>query len=142
AEPDEAVREFLARQEALQAELLASLRADPRYAPWATDEAVARNRRLVAVWDAISLAVCGGLPRGRWIPDVPSSDEPCSLMLAPSRSAPDTIVVDAWPFRVDRLTLTFEGRRLGSATFSDEAELRAALKRAPWVSLAVTLRPA
>ena len=45
---DPAVVEFLSRQRVLQDELLGSLRADDRYAPYATAGVLARNRRLVA----------------------------------------------------------------------------------------------
>src|SRR5919197_1987969 len=61
AHPDPAVREYLAREQAFQDELLDSLRADPRYAPYASPQVVARNRRLVARYDGISLALCHAL---------------------------------------------------------------------------------
>src|SRR5256885_3399772 len=56
----EAVQNYLDEAHAFQETMLASLRADPSYAPYATDEAVARNRRLVQVWDALSLFICYG----------------------------------------------------------------------------------
>lgn len=36
------------------------MRTDPHYGPYATEEVVERNRRLVGVWDALSLAMCFG----------------------------------------------------------------------------------
>src|SRR5262249_39159021 len=65
-----AVRAFLADERAFQAELLEGLRASA-YAPHATPETVARNRRLIQVWDALSLALCFGLRGPRSFPDVP-----------------------------------------------------------------------
>jgi Protein of unknown function (DUF3891) len=55
-----AVQHYLERESAFQEELLASLRSDPHYRPYATEEVVARNRQLVGIWDALSLAMCFG----------------------------------------------------------------------------------
>jgi hypothetical protein len=51
-----AVQRYLEHEHAFQEELLASLRSDPHYRPYATEERVERNRLLVGIWDAISLA--------------------------------------------------------------------------------------
>src|SRR5947209_8669834 len=59
-EDAQAVQNYLANEYVFQRELLASLRADVYYGGYATEEAVARNRRLVGVWDSFSLAVCFG----------------------------------------------------------------------------------
>jgi hypothetical protein len=103
---DERVRTFLDGQAELQAELLETLRADPRTAPFAGDEIVRRNQQLVWRWDSLSLGLLLD-----W-----------ELELHP------------WPFRDDRLSLRCEGRRL-EGRFDDEEAMRAALAAAPWVTL-------
>jgi hypothetical protein len=139
--PDDAdaVRAFLANERAFQEELLAGLRAS-NYAPHATPEAVARNRRLIQIWDALSLALCFGLRKPRAFPDVPTAAEPAGLQLTPLAHGTSQIRVAPWPFRWPRVTLTCEGRRL-SGTWDDQDEMRRALAQAPWVSLPMTLLP-
>jgi Protein of unknown function (DUF3891) len=135
------VADFLAREGAVQADLLASLRADPRAAPHARPEVVARNRRLVAVWDAMSLAVCGGLAGERTIARVPTVAGETSLTLAPVGDDPTRVAVAPWPFARSAVTLVCEGRRL-DATFADEGAMRAALLAAPVETIVTDLHPA
>ena len=141
SEEARAARDFLAQGHAFEERLLAALRDDPRYAPHATPEAVSRNRRLVGVWDGLSLALCMGLREPREFPDVPTADGAVSLALTPVDGDPTEVTVDPWPFRDDTVTLVCEGRRLPE-TFADEQTLRAALARAPWVRIATRLQPA
>jgi hypothetical protein len=140
--PEEAraARDFLADGHAFEEELIAGLRAEPAYAPHATPEAIARNRRLVAVWDGLSLALCHGLREPREFRDVPTTDGATALTLTPAGDDSTTVTVDPWPFRDDAVTLICEGRRLPE-TFADEQEMRAALARAPWVRITVRLQP-
>ena len=140
-EEAQAARDFLADGHAFEAELLAGLRAEPAYSPHATPEAIARNRRLVAVWDGLSLVLCHGLREPREFRDVPTADGATTLTLAPAGDDPTTATVDPWPFRADAVTLVCEGRRLPE-TFTDEQAMRAALARAPWVRIATRLRSA
>ena len=140
-EAAQAVREFLAREQAFQAEVVAGLRADPHYAPFATPEVIGRNRRLVAVWDGMSLALCGGLRAERSLAGVPTAGGETALTLRPVAGDPTQVVVDPWPFSRESVTLVCEGRRLPE-TFAAEATMRAALARAPWLTIVSTLRPA
>jgi hypothetical protein len=136
----EAVREFLARERAFQAELLASLRAEPRYAAVATPDTIARHQRLVAIWDRLSLALCIGLRAERRIEGVPTADGVTTLTLTPGGGDPAAVAVAPWPFQDGEVTLVCDGRRLPE-TFADEAAMRAALGRAPWATIEVGLRP-
>jgi hypothetical protein len=138
---DRAVREYLRREQALQEELLDSLHADPRYAPHAAPEVVARNRRLVARFDGISLALCHGLRFEHVHEGVPTADGETTITATPVSGGVGEYVIDPWPFRDEELTLVYEGRRL-EGTFTDEAAMRDALRRAPWVTLTTRLRPA
>jgi hypothetical protein len=136
----QAVRDFLARERAWQAMILASLRDDPRYTAGLPD-GIARNQRLVSVWDRLSLALCMGLRAERAVEGVPTADGATTLTLTPLDGDPASLVrVHPWPFAVPAVTLLCEGRRLPE-TFADEAAMRAALGQAPWVTIVTTLRP-
>lgn len=136
----QAVRDFLARERAFQAELLASLAAEPRYAAAVTPAAVARNQRLVSIWDRLSLLVCMGLREERRIEGVPTADGETTLTLTPASGKPAVVRVAPWPFGADRVTLVCDGRQVPE-TFTDEAAMRAALARAPWVTIETALIP-
>jgi hypothetical protein len=140
--PDQAaaVRAFLERERSFQGRLVDSLRRDPRYAAHASDAVLARNRRLVALWDAFSLALCHGLRDRRTIGPVPTVDGEIALALEPDREEADVVAVSPWPFGRERVELVVEARRLPE-TFASEDAMRAALVQADWVSLEVVLRP-
>jgi hypothetical protein len=135
-----AVQRYLQQERAFQEELLASLRADPHYRPYATEEVVARNRRLVGVWDALSLAICFGRKHPRSWEQVPTATSPTTLTLTSLDDDPTTLRLTPWPFRRQQVSLVYEGRYL-TETFSDEAMMRQALKHAAWVTLLTVLLP-
>jgi Protein of unknown function (DUF3891) len=139
--PDnQAVRDYLLRENAFQAELLDSLRADSRYAPYAAADVVARNRRLVARFDGISLALCHALRFEHAHEGVPTTDGETTITVTPGDGDPSEYVIDPWPFRDETITLVYEGRRL-AGRFTEEDTMRAALRRAPWLTLTTRLRP-
>jgi Protein of unknown function (DUF3891) len=115
--PDDAqaVRDYIREQRAYQESLIGSLDADR--------ERVARNQRLIWIWDFLSLGLCL-----RW--DGRSIDG-IELRLGGNTLEP-------WPFRDAQVTLKTEGRRL-SGRFDDEQEMRQALRTAPWVELTFDL---
>jgi len=130
----------LSQERAFQEELFASLRTDPHYGPYATEEVVGRNRRLIGIWDALSLAICfGRKPPLSW-QQVPTATSTTTLTLTARDDDPTKLIVEPWPFRRQPVTLVYEGRYLAE-TFSDEAMMREALKRAPWVTLQIVLLP-
>jgi hypothetical protein len=141
AAPPEAarIRSFLEQQRAFQAELLASLRADPATAPVANEQLVERNSRLIWTWDYLSLALCLN-----WRPATaqgcPTAADPVDLELS-AGSSPGEARLDPWPFTEPSLTVHCEGRRL-AGQFADEASLRAALEGAEWETLQFRLKPA
>jgi Protein of unknown function (DUF3891) len=139
-EEAQAARDFIAREHAFQERILTGLRADPLYAPYAAPEIVERNRRLVAVWDGLSLGICHGLHEPREYGNVPAADGSLTLTLAPIDGDPTHVTVDPWPFHPDSVTLTCEGRRLPQ-TFTDEAAMCTALAAAPWVTITTRLQP-
>jgi Protein of unknown function (DUF3891) len=114
------VRAYLAEQRVIQQRLRAP-----------GDEHVERNQRLIWTWDAFSLALCLD-----WSPHtlraVPAADGTVDVELTPAGER--TVRVDPWPFAAERVTVRCEGRRL-EGRFSDEDEMRAALREAPWAAL-------
>jgi hypothetical protein len=132
---------FLESQDAFQAMLIASLRDDPHYAPFATDDVLRRNSRLVALWDRLSLDICRATTHADRIEQVPfaAGDEP--LTITPVDGDPNRFTIDPWPFAGNTVELIFEGRGL-SERFSDEASLRAGLANAPWRSVSIRVEPA
>jgi hypothetical protein len=138
-EPPEAaaaIRAFLDGQHTLQEQLLDSLRADPAYAPHATEEAVRRNQRLLFAWDWMSLVLCQDR--------LPATVEDLGLRMAaagPSAAGASAVTVDPWPFAGDSLAVRVDGRVL-PAPFDDEDAMRAALNAADWVTLDFHLVPA
>ena len=136
----QAVQHYLAQEHAFQEELLSTLRTDPHYGPYATQEVVARNRRLVGVWDALSLAICfGRKPPQSW-QQVPTAMGSTTLTLTARDDDPTKLMVTPWPFHRQQVTLVYERRYL-TGTFSNETMMREALKRAPWVTLQTVLFP-
>lgn len=131
--PDEAqaARRFLTEGEAFEADLLAQMTTDERYAEFIDPTLVARNRRLVAVWDAMSLALCRGIASSWDIADIPSAGEPLAITFTRQEAQTEQFVVDPWPFTGDRVVLTCAARWL-EGTFSDESLMRNAVRAAPW----------
>ena len=140
SEDSQAVQAFLVREYAFQEQLLTSLRNNPYYSHYAAPDIVARNQGLIRTWDAMSLALCFSLKTAKSFSNVPTADGTTTLMLTPVKSDSTQVAVDPWPFSQDAVMLRCEGRRLPE-TFIDEDAMRAALARAPWVTILMHLRP-
>jgi hypothetical protein len=133
------VRCYIAEQEALQAQLIDSLRADPHAAAHAAEAIIKRNSNLIWTWDSLSLALCLGWAL-RALERVPeSSGEQVDIALE-LRGA-DCALLDPWPFAGAALTVHCDAQRLRGPYASAE-ELAAALADAPWETLAIHLAPA
>lgn len=119
----ERVQAFLARQRALQEQLIAALDADPA--------AVRRNQRLIWTWDSLSLGLLLD-----WAPfelkGVPTASGEVDIAVADG-------TLDPWPFRDGELTVRCDGRRL-TGPYEDETSMRAALAAAPWETLEISVR--
>ena len=124
-----AVREYLAAQRRLQAELVESLAADPRTAPSVEEPALADNSQLIWAWDFLSLAVClDWAPRPA--PKVPSSDGRVELALSPA-GGERRFGLEPWPFDSARVPVHCDARRLPER-FQTAEEMKAGLAAAPW----------
>ena len=133
------VRAFLGASRREQDELLAALRDDPATASHTGTEAVARNRGLVWTWDALSLALLLGWAPHE-IPGVPLADGAATLSLHAEGDSSLRHSLAPWPFFSGRVSVRCEGRRL-EGRYADVEKMRAALRRAPWVTLTFELVP-
>jgi hypothetical protein len=131
-------RALVAREQEFQRELIDALRADPLMAEHATEAAIDRNRRLVALWDGMSLAICHGLADERTFRGVPATGGDIDIVMRPDASG---LIVVPWPFAAETVTVRFEGRTL-TGTFDDEQAMREALTAARWTTVETTLQPA
>lgn len=119
-----AVADYLDGQRALQARLAAEVGA--------TQEELARNQALLAIWDGLSLALCRD--------QAPEVVDAFTLDRVDDETR-EAFTLDPWPLSTDRLDLRVEGRRLTGAPYADEAALHAALDRAPVLTVGLALRP-
>ncbi len=140
-EETRAVHDFLAEERSFQERLLASLRVDSRYAPHATPEIIERNRRLVAAWDSLSLALCSGRAEALVIPNVPATGSGTPLTLAPSATRSGGFTLAPWPFRAAVVTIVVDARRIPPGPYVHDAALRATLEAAEWTALEIALEP-
>jgi hypothetical protein len=129
-------REFLAGQRSWAGREARALAAMPAYARAAAAPALPRNQRLLRCWDRVSLLLCHGLQGESRVPGVPAApEEAVELVLTPDRQG---TIVEPWPFRDDRVELTWEGRRL-EGRYRDEQNMREALAGAPPILTRLTL---
>lgn len=134
------VQEFLKNEYAFQEQLTATLKHNSYYAPYVTPDAIARNQKLVATWDALSLILCQNSPGEQQIDRVPTANGETVLKLTNINDNPHQITISPWPFQESEVTLVYEGRLLRE-TFTDETAMREALMSAPWVTLSTILKP-
>jgi hypothetical protein len=134
---------YRAEQERLRAGWIERCRDDPETSPYVEEVSLERNRRLLALWDAMSLAVC--MPRlpGRF-ERVPAATEEGAVLELEEVGEPETgavtVSVDPWPFSAPEVPLAASGRPL-AAGFDDEGRMRDALAAAAPRSLSATLIP-
>lgn len=121
-----------AKESALQADWIAKLGTSP--------DLVERNSALVAVTDALSLALCFAEPdKAGEAPMEDGSTRKMNLV----RQGPSRWSLDPWPFRDSTLTVRCEVIRLPVGTrWTDEEAMRRDLRDAAWSTLEETLVPA
>ncbi len=132
------VEAYLQQEKEFQRQAIDRLAQDSAYAAHVTPDAIARNQKLVATRDALSLAICMGLTEERQFGQVPSTVGETTLTLAPVNNDPTRLRIAPWCFEADEVTVVFEGRILKEKS-SDEQTMRDRLADAPWVTLTATL---
>ena len=125
------IREFLAAQEAFQAQLTARLNGHPGVAA----EVRERNSLLLWTWDYLSLALCLD-----WAPataqGAPLLDGQADLELTPAGAG--SLTIEPWPFQAEAVLVRCEGRRLPER-FRNESEMRRGLSAASAETLELKL---
>lgn len=140
--PEEAhrARTFQVEGAAFEQRLIEAMAGTPSYAPWLDDDTIARNSKLISVWDMMSLSLCGGSGRNLSISDVPAGGAATTLNVVPDSANVDLAIVSPWPFEGESLLLTCPARRM-TRTFSSNADLQAAVAQAPWELIEIELVP-
>jgi len=127
-----AARHYRESQAVKQAGLIAALGL-----PMAQVEAASA---LVAVTDALSLAVCGGIVTMGGIGRAPRADGKLVELALAEREG--ELAIAPWPFRVPRVALSWRARHLAPGTrWADATAMRAGLTAAPDLHLTATLVP-
>ena len=136
------VHAFLDDQRAFRHALVADLRAARQLTDVSSEDAVERNRLVLAALDWMSLQICWGVGKEVRLADVPTAGtERIELALRLDGEATNRIIVDPWPFDQAELEVRAEGRRLHDR-FDNEDAMRAALGRAEPALIVSTLVPA
>lgn len=131
-------RRFIANGAAFEERMLQHLVQSERYAQYSDPDTLSRNRRLVAVWDALSLMVCGGVQSERRLDNVPAAGEALSISMVPDSAHPNVLTVEPWPFTSHAVRLTCPARLL-HGTFTDQTEMRQAIEQSSWHSIEIDL---
>lgn len=133
--------EYRSEQERLRGEWIERCRDDPEASTHLDEASLERNRLLIALWDAMSLAVC--MPR---LPDrfesVPGTDgDQVTLEMEEAGEVgigEILISVDPWPFSASEVPLAAAGHPLAER-FDDEERMRDALAAEEPQTLSATL---
>lgn len=135
------VEAFLNQEREFQQLLLQQLAQDSAYAPYVEPDVIARNQRLVATMDALSLALCMALTTPQQLEHVPTTSGETTLTLVPNPDDPTQWWLEPWCFQTKQVTVVFEGRVLQQQA-SSEQFMREQLADADWVTLTATLQAA
>jgi hypothetical protein len=134
--------EFLREQKEFQVKTREELSYDPLFKEAVFPEALTYHRDLIATWDIFSLELCRGRSNQFTFPDVPIGlGKHIDLRLSRHAETGDLWEVDPWPFSVESLQTWCEGRVLVQK-FSDQEEMREALRQARRTSIQFRLIPA
>lgn len=140
AESTRIVEAFLHAEKQFQQHLIALLEQDPAYQPDVTPDRIAHNQRLVATFDALSLAICMGITQPRSFESVPIAAGETMVTLMPMDDDPTHLCVEPWCFQTNKVSVVFEGRILKQKA-SDESMMREQLSAAPWITITTMLHP-
>ncbi|MEP0841253.1 MAG: DUF3891 family protein [Phycisphaerae bacterium] len=129
--------EFLAREEARRAALVAALAEQPRYADLFRTEGDRRNRAIVRLTDALAVLLSLGVEGRRVLPGLPQRQGDVDLELR--HLGGRSYRLRPWPLAGRRLTVYAEGVVLPRRTWASEDDLRQCWHSAPVALLSWTL---
>lgn len=102
---------FLEEQEALQEQLILSMRSDKRYEPYMTDKSMHKYKQLLRAWDYFSLVLCMGDMDEDEISEARNEEDQSSVIVRKNQSD-FRYEVHPWPFTGRSLTVGCEAVRL------------------------------
>jgi hypothetical protein len=127
-----AVRHYRESQAEVQAKLMALTGASQAQVETAS--------ALVAVTDALSLAVCGGIETMGGVGQAPMEDG--SLAPLSLTEGDGVLAISPWPFALPEVRLSWHGRRFAAGQkWMTETAMRASLAAAPSTALSARLVP-
>jgi hypothetical protein len=138
--PEEAARAraFVDREQRFQKELVHVLEADDRMREFVQPVVLERNQRLIALFDGLSLAICGGPDTSRTFSRTLTVDDPIDVQLTP---LPGGYTLEPWPLRSDELLIRIDARPC-NRTFVDRDDLHEWLASTASTSIEIPLKRA
>ena len=136
----EQIAAFLENQRAWEHALIVELSNHPHLSSHVAPDQLARNLRLLQVWDYLSLLLCMGPVREQTIKAVPLAENKNSAIhVAPHGHRGLALT----PFPLDQpLTIWVDAQVLAGEPFSSDEALQQSLARAPYAPLALEVCPA
>ncbi|MDB6016268.1 MAG: hypothetical protein JWR19_757 [Pedosphaera sp.] len=131
-------RKFVEEQTELQTTLTISLQNDFYYESFSAEEIILRNRRLISLWDWLSLLLCTGFRGEQLVENVPTAEDVTTITLKPLNEGATRVAVSPWPFGSESLSVICESRHL-LKRYASEDEMRAAILAASPVPLQIEL---
>ena len=130
---DAAVQKFIAEQKALRGQWLPVLQKEPAYQQVTSDAHLWTNFNLMEVFDQFAQFVCNRYPFNSQVRkngpthtlsgiSVPVSPESPDVTLTIDVQSETDAVVDPFPFDVNPLRLSFEGRLVSNRPFANQEE--------------------
>lgn len=139
--PDDRARidVFMTRWRVWRDQLTAALTDHPRYGLYVRPETLARNLRLLQVWDYLSLVLCMSPVFEQTLDDVPLS-ETHRVTIHIAGNGQRSMALDPYPLDTP-LTLWIDARQVIGGPFEDDAGLQAALADVPYKPLVFEIGP-
>ncbi len=132
------IKAFLAKWRAWQEAQIATLREHPQYGDAVQPQNLARNLRLLQVWDYLSLVLCRGAVREDTLAEVPLDRGAVTLRLVGEGQR--ALLLDPFPLDAP-LALWIDARQVVGGPFPDDAALQHALADMPYQPLMLEVKP-
>lgn len=147
------VQAFVQEQDALRARLLETVRASERHAPYATEDYVWTNFKLMEVYDQMGQFVCNRYPfdspdrrngPSRTLSDVPVPTLPGrdDTRLTVAVQDASRAIVRPYPFDVDPVVISYQGRLVSNRPYTEQDAFLRDYYTADRVTITYTLHAA
>jgi hypothetical protein len=127
------VKEFLSEQESYRAELMNELKDSTEYRNFVSDDQLWTNFKLMEVYDQMGQFVCNRYPfnsterkngPSKTMSDVPTPTKPgcADTILNFTIKDESRAMVEPYPFDIDPLVVSFQGRLIAKRRYGNQAE--------------------